>query len=71
MAQDLSSAILIVLVIAVAVAFFWRTVIRLAAVGTVTMPVLGFFEIPPGMTLRPIDARADRFERMHFPARLR
>ena len=63
--------VLTVLVIAVAVAFFWRTAIRLAAAGTAVIAVLGFFDIPRSLTLRPIDARADRHERMHLPARHR
>jgi hypothetical protein len=35
---------LITLAIAVAVVFFWRTVIKLAAIGTVVVVVMGFLE---------------------------
>jgi len=69
--QDLSSTVFIVPAIVVAVALFRHTVIRLATTGAVAMAVLESFEIPRSMTLRPIDARAGRYERMHLPAGLR
>lgn len=43
-AHDPSSLTLITLIIAAVAVFFWRAVIKLAAIGTVVVVVLGFFE---------------------------
>ena len=48
-AQDPSSVMVITLVIAVAALFFWRTMIKLAAIGTIMLVVLGFIDLLRGL----------------------
>jgi hypothetical protein len=44
-AQDPSSVMLIILVIAAAIVFYWRTVIKLITVGTLALVLLGLLEL--------------------------
>lgn len=44
-AQDPSSVMLITLVIAAAMVFFWRTMIKLVTAGVVALVLLGLLEV--------------------------
>jgi hypothetical protein len=48
-AQDPGAVTFIALVIATAVVFFWRTVIKLIAIGIVVLVALGFLELLQGL----------------------
>lgn len=44
-AQDPNFVMLIILIIGVAMVFFWRTAIKLVAVGTAFLIMLGFLDL--------------------------